>query len=312
MRNILAFGLSGATAVTLCVPAMAGPTPACVSGAGPLVAGTECGLESFTGTANVATAIGAYAHATENFSTAVGDTSEASGINSTALGAQAHAEAAQSTAVGVGSLVSATNSVAIGVSSVADQANTVSVGSVGSERRVVNVAAGSVSATSTDAINGLQLHETNQIVAAQGAQITALDSQVQVTSQTVATQGTQITTLQTTAGEHETRLTALEAITGNLVGLQGSVDTLFGLRNRDRRDMKQGIAAAMAMADAPMPSRPGGVSYQVKAGTFRGEHAVSGALTYRLNTGSPMAVSGGVSYGGSKNNGATVAFSGEF
>ncbi|MEF3082658.1 YadA-like family protein [Luteimonas sp. SMYT11W] len=39
--------------------------------------------------------------------------------------------------------------------------STVSVGSVGAERTVTNVAAGRISATSTDAINGSQLHATN-------------------------------------------------------------------------------------------------------------------------------------------------------
>src|SRR5690606_27286053 len=38
---------------------------------------------------------------------------------------------------------------------------TVSVGDVGEERTITNVAAGRVSATSTDAINGSQLHGTN-------------------------------------------------------------------------------------------------------------------------------------------------------
>ncbi|MBB3105763.1 autotransporter adhesin [Psychrobacter luti] len=40
----------------------------------------------------------------------------------------------------------------------------VSVGKVGSERQIINVAAGKVSAVSTDAINGSQLHATNESV----------------------------------------------------------------------------------------------------------------------------------------------------
>lgn len=40
----------------------------------------------------------------------------------------------------------------------------VSVGKVGSERQIINVAAGKVSSTSTDAINGSQLHATNQSI----------------------------------------------------------------------------------------------------------------------------------------------------
>ena len=39
-----------------------------------------------------------------------------------------------------------------------------SVGSVGGERQIINVAAGAVNATSTDAVNGSQLHATNEAV----------------------------------------------------------------------------------------------------------------------------------------------------
>ncbi len=39
--------------------------------------------------------------------------------------------------------------------------STVSVGSTGNERQIINVAAGRVYATSTDAINGSQLFQTN-------------------------------------------------------------------------------------------------------------------------------------------------------
>ena len=53
---------------------------------------------------------------------------------------------------------------ALGQGSIADVANTVSVGSVGSERKIVNVAPGTLSATSTDAVNGSQLFNTNSNV----------------------------------------------------------------------------------------------------------------------------------------------------
>ncbi|GAF57273.1 hypothetical protein JCM18901_3055 [Psychrobacter sp. JCM 18901] len=58
--------------------------------------------------------------------------------------------------------------------------STVSVGTVGNERTITNVAAGRVSATSTDAINGSQLHRTNQAV-------TALGSNLDTAGQSVAT-----------------------------------------------------------------------------------------------------------------------------
>ena len=68
-----------------------------------------------------------------------------------------------SLALGYGATVSsgATDAVALGANSVADIANTISVGFVGGERQIVNVFAGALSATSTDAVNGSQLYQTN-------------------------------------------------------------------------------------------------------------------------------------------------------
>jgi autotransporter adhesin len=76
--------------------------------------------------------------------------------------------------------------------------------------------------------------------------------------------------------------------------------------------MKQGIASAVAIANAPMPSKPGGVSYAVNGATFRGEYAVGGSMSYRLNTQAPMSVNVGFSYAGGKNNSARVGVAGEF
>jgi len=67
-----------------------------------------------------------------------------------------------------------------------------------------------------------------------------------------------------------------------------------------------------AMADAPMPSQPGGISYAFNGATFRGEYAVGGSVNFRLNTATPLAVGVGFSYAGNKNNGARVGVSGEF
>ena len=88
----------------------------------------------------------------------------ASGNNSSAIGNDAQATADNSSAFGNSASASANNSVALGQGSVADRANSVSVGSVGGERQITNVARGEVSATSTDAINGSQLHELGGVV----------------------------------------------------------------------------------------------------------------------------------------------------
>ncbi|PCF93490.1 YadA-like family protein, partial [Vreelandella nigrificans] len=109
----------------------------------------------------------------------------AQGQGSTAVGYEAIASADRALAMGYDAIASHQGSVALGegartTSAVgtaaveiagqtyqfagASPVATVSVGSVGAERTVTNVAAGRISAESTDAINGSQLHATNQAV----------------------------------------------------------------------------------------------------------------------------------------------------
>ena len=89
--------------------------------------------------------------------------------NNTSNFAQPSATGADATAVGFGSKATGTNSVALGSGSTdGGQANVVSVGAVGAERKIVNVAAGAVTATSTDAVNGQQLYQTQQQMASLG------------------------------------------------------------------------------------------------------------------------------------------------
>ena len=94
--------------------------------------------------------------------------------------------------------------------------------------------------------------------------------------------------------------------------LQGQVGELYDLADHDREESRRGIAAAMALADAPFPSAPGKTSYAAKGAVFRGEMAVSASLTHRLDADTPLALSAGVAYGGGKNTGATVGIAGEF
>jgi len=68
-------------------------------------------------------------------------------------------------ALGSGTRVSANGAVALGYNSVADTANTVSIGNSTTQRKIVNMAAGDVSAASTDAVNGSQLHGVADSVA---------------------------------------------------------------------------------------------------------------------------------------------------
>ncbi|MCO4880690.1 YadA-like family protein [Paraburkholderia caribensis] len=97
--------------------------------------------------------------------------SVATGVDSIAIGGNASATTSNSVALGSNSMtgaVVATTGATIGGQNYtfagSAPVGTVSVGSAGQERTITNVAAGQLSASSTDAVNGSQLHATNQAV----------------------------------------------------------------------------------------------------------------------------------------------------
>ncbi|WP_299330188.1 YadA-like family protein [uncultured Psychrobacter sp.] len=113
------------------------------------------GTQSFAGQG--ATVVGTNAKASGKDSTALGRFSEANDTDSVALGSFSKTAAA----IGTSGIVLANGTYTF--AGVVPK-GTVSVGSVGAERTVTNVAAGRISATSTDAINGSQLHATNEAI----------------------------------------------------------------------------------------------------------------------------------------------------
>ncbi|MEH6421570.1 ESPR-type extended signal peptide-containing protein, partial [Pseudomonas sp. CGJS7] len=136
-------------------------------------------------TQTYATALGTEARATALEATAIGNESKAQGLRSIALGSTTQSTADYGSALGYQASATNANDVAIGSYSKTSAAvatprsmirgtnynfagaaptSSVSVGNVGIERTVTNVAAGRISATSTDAINGSQLHATNQAI----------------------------------------------------------------------------------------------------------------------------------------------------
>jgi autotransporter adhesin len=163
-------------------------------------------------------------------------------------------------------------------------------------------------ATHTTQITTLQTDLTAE-TAARTAADDALDVRADSLEAATATHTTQIAAIETVNATQSSQISALEAVTADI---GADVDHLFDLRHRDRRDMKQGVAAAMSMANAPMPSAPGRLSYAVNGATFRGEYALGGSLMYRLPGDTPFAVNAGFSFGGHKNNGVRVGVAGEF
>ena len=109
------------------------------------------GLES-TSTGKHTAALGASANASAEAALALGASANASHANAVALGANSVTKAA------VASNEATVNGVYYSGFAANNTASVVSLGDAGKERQLVNVAAGQISATSTDAINGSQLH----------------------------------------------------------------------------------------------------------------------------------------------------------
>ena len=61
-----------------------------------------------------------------------------------------------------------------------------------------------------------------------------------------------------------------------------------------------------------MPSQKGRTSYAMNGATYRGKVAIGGSIAHRFNTRLPLALTGGFSYGGHKNNVAKAGIAGEF
>jgi len=104
----------------------------------------------------------------------------------------------------------------------------------------------------------------------------------------------------------------LAALPIDLAGLDQRIDGVVAHAREGRREARQGIAAAMAMTAAAMPSRPGKTSWSGNTATYKGEWAASFAVAHRLDVAIPVAINAGVSLAGNSFGGARVGVSGEF
>jgi hypothetical protein len=101
------------------------------------------------------------------------------------------------------------------------------------------------------------------------------------------------------------------ASAASVAALSNSVTGLQQYAIDSRREARQGIAGAMAMATAPLPSAPGRLTYIANGATFRGEFAAGGSIAYRLDTAHPLALTGGASIAGGGNIGVRAGIMGE-
>lgn len=218
-----------------------------------------------------------------------GESSEVNGKNSFAFGNGAKANLDNTYAIGAGAIAEAENTVAIGNGAVADRANTVSVGSKNNERIITNVAAGEISATSTDAINGSQLH--------------AVASEVENNANAIKMNSDTIKELTNVNNNN------FATINDNLNGLDTKINTLDSKINANQKEARKGIASASALAALhPLDYNPDHkVDIMAGVGYYRGNTAVALGVAYRPNenimftvgtsiNGKDAAINAGVSY----------------
>ena len=218
-----------------------------------------------------------------------GESSEVNGKNSFAFGNGAKANLDNTYAIGAGAIAEAENTVAIGNGAVADRANTVSVGSKNNERIITNVAAGEISATSTDAINGSQLH--------------AVASEVENNANAIKMNSDTIKELTNTNNNN------FATINNNLNSLDTKINTLDSKINANQKEARKGIASAFALAALhPLDYNPDHkVDIMAGVGHYRGNTAVALGVAYRPNentmftvgasiNGKDTAINAGVSY----------------
>ncbi|WP_205736614.1 YadA-like family protein [Achromobacter xylosoxidans] len=132
--------------------------------------------------------------------------------------------------------------------------------------RLTNLARGALSATSTDAVNGAQLHETNQDVQRVGDRVTTMGDTVTSMGNTVTTMGNTMTTLGdtvtnlgdtvTTIGGTVTTLgDTLTSLGGTLANLTGDTSATYtdanGLGIRYARTNERGLTPGDAYAQNP-------------------------------------------------------------
>ena len=96
----------------------------------------------------------------------------------------------------------------------------------------------------------------------------------------------------------------MRACTQTLSRAKGYTDTQIGKVRNSMRTMSRkafsGIAAAVAMGSAPMPSAAGKTDVSVHTGLFENYTGFGMAFSHRLNTDVPLAIDGGFAHAGQR------------
>jgi autotransporter adhesin len=251
-------------------------------------------------------------------SIATGARSQASGGYSTATGVDSAANGGAASAYGAGSVASANNATAIGTGATAAGASSAAFGQGASATGVNATAIGQGSSAAHDnstAIGqGVATTRANQVAIGNSRNTYTLSG---ITSAASAAAQVGPTGFVTTDSRGNLAVSnygpaSIAALDGRVSGLETAIGNLSRFTMETRREARQGIAAAMAMTSAPMPSVPGRTTWATNVATFRGEYAGGFSFAHRLNLDVPLAVTAGAAYSGGGNFGARVGLQGEF
>lgn len=246
-----------------------------------------------------------------------GEDAVVEGDNTYAIGKEAVANASNSLAIGNGAKATEENTVAIGNNSITNTAigtesetingtthtfagsaplGTVSIGDIGKERTVTNVAAGRISDTSTDAVNGSQLHaiieETDRI----GTKVNSHETHINDISAKVDKN-------KEVLGNHEVRITDLE----DKVTVIGPNAIKEANNYTDSQVASVGAQSAALAGLHPLDfNKDDKASYAASVGHYRNANAVAVGAFYRPNE--RTMISGAVSFGKHLQMNVGVAF----
>ena len=235
-----------------------------------------------------------------------GEDAVVEGDNTYAIGKEAIVTASNSLAIGNGAKATEENAVAIGNNSISNTAigtesetingtthtfagsaplGTVSIGDTGKERTVTNVAAGRISDTSTDAVNGSQLHAIIEEADKIGTKVNSHETRIDDISAKVDKN-------KEVLGNHEVRITDLE----DKVTVIGPNAIKEANNYTDSQVASVGAQSAALAGLHPLDfNKDDKASYAASVGHYRNANAVAVGAFYRPNE--RTMVSGAISFG---------------
>jgi autotransporter adhesin len=217
--------------------------------------------------------------------------------------------------------------------------STVSVGDVGSERTITNVAAGRVSASSTDAVNGSQLHATISAIEALESGVGSLDQNAVKydinadgsKKNSITLQGgdpsAPVLISNVAAGVADTDAVNVKQLNDGIASSKSYTDQVaattldqaknytdsrLGQLNQQigsvRQEARQAAAIGLAAASLRYDDRPGKLSTSIGGGVWRGEGALALGVGYTSENGRVRANLSATTAGGEWGAGAGISF----